>query len=279
MLVRAFIPVTTEVPLTMSMAALPPPPRLRPDTIALFLDVDGTLLEIEHEPDAVLVPEALCGVLESLHNATGGALALVSGRPLEQIDRLFEPLRLSAGGLHGLERRNLVTGGTRSEPKPPLFDHARERLAAFAAEREGVLLEDKGLTLAVHYRGAPDQRDAAGQAVRSLADESEGALIVLEGKMVFELKPPGADKGHAIEAFMEEAPFRDRRPVFVGDDVTDEAGFHVVNHAGGLSIRVGPAERPSAAAYALDDVRAVHAWLAALVGDDGSGAATGRAVA
>lgn len=264
----------------MTTAALPPPPRLRPDAVALFLDVDGTLLEIEDEPEAVSVPETLRRVLDAVHGASGGALALVSGRPLEQLDRLFAPLCLSAAGLHGLERRNLVAGTTRAEPKPALFEQARERLAAFAAARPGVLLEDKGLTLAIHYRGAPDQREAALQVVRDLADESAGALIVLEGKMVFELKPPGANKGHAIEAFLEEAPFAGRRPVFVGDDVTDEAGFQVVNAVGGVSIRVGATGgRESAAAYCLDDVAAMQAWLAGLLEDGGTRAGGGRAVA
>jgi trehalose 6-phosphate phosphatase len=264
----------------MTTAALPPPPHLRPAEIAVFLDVDGTLLEIEHEPDAVVVPKGLLSVLRALHEATGGALALVSGRPLEQLDHLFAPLRLNAAGLHGLERRNLIAGTTRAERKPALFDEARDELARFAGARPGVMLEDKGLTLALHYRGAPDQRDSAARAVHGLAEASAGALIVLAGKMVFELKPPGVDKGHAIEAFLEEPPFAGRRPVFAGDDVTDEAGFRVVNAAGGLSIRVGtPGERASAAVRCLDDVSTMHAWLAGLIGNGGTRLTRGRAVA
>jgi trehalose 6-phosphate phosphatase len=264
----------------MTTAALPPPPRLRPEEIALFLDIDGTLLEIEHEPDAVVVPGGLLRVLQDLHQATGGALALVSGRPLEQLDRLFAPLRLNAAGLHGLERRNLIAGTTRAERKPALFDEARDELTSFADARPGVLLEDKGLTLALHYRNAPDEGEAAHEVVHRLARASEGALIVLSGKMVFELKPPGVNKGHAIEEFLEEPPFAGRRPVFAGDDVTDEAGFQVVNAATGLSIRVGAAPgRPSAAARCLDDVAAMHAWLAGLIGNGGTKRAGGRAVA
>lgn len=264
----------------MTTAALPPPPHLRPEEIALFLDVDGTLLEIEHEPDAVVVPEELLRVLQALHEATGGALALVSGRPLDQLDRLFAPLRLNAAGLHGLERRNLIAGTTRAERKPALFDQARDELATFAGARPGVMLEDKGLTLALHYRGAPDQGKAASEVAHRVAEASAGALIVLAGKMVFELKPPGANKGHAIEAFLEEPPFARRRPVFAGDDVTDEAGFQVVNAADGLTIRVGAAgDRPSAATRCLGDVSAMHAWLAELIGNGGTTVSGGRAVA
>jgi trehalose 6-phosphate phosphatase len=264
----------------MTTAALPPPPHLRPEGVALFLDVDGTLLEIEHEPDAVVVPGGLLRVLEALHGKTGGALALVSGRPLEQLDRLFAPLRLNAAGLHGLERRNLMSGTTRAQRKPALFDEARDELLSFAAPRPGVLLEDKGLTLALHYRNAPDQREAAQEVVHRLARASEGALIVLPGKMVFELKPPGVNKGRAIEEFLEEPPFAARQPVFAGDDMTDEAGFEVVNGARGLSIRVGAAPgRPSAAACCLDDVAAMHAWLAGMIGDEGTKSSGGRALA
>ena len=245
----------------MPGAVLPPPPPLSVQDIALFLDVDGTLVEIESEPGAVHVPEPLCRILAELQVAADGALALVSGRSLHQLDRLFSPLRLSAAGLHGLERRNLRTETVRAKPDPELFDHARNRLGDFAAQHRGILLEDKGLTLALHYRNAPELREAAAEAVREVLEHGGGALVLLEGKMVFELKPPGADKGHAIAAFMGEPPFKGRQPVFAGDDVTDEAGFEMINKMGGLSIRIGADGRRTAATYGHEDVAAMQGWL------------------
>jgi trehalose 6-phosphate phosphatase len=245
--------------------SLPPPPRLRAPDIALFLDVDGTLLEIEREPGAVHVPERLCRILERLQSATGGALGLVSGRLLDQLDQLFAPLRLSAAGVHGLERRNLGVKIERAAPDPAAVERARRHLRAFADAHEGVLLEDKGLTLALHYRKAPGLADAAVTAAETAVAESEGALVLLRGKMVCELKPPGVDKGRAIAAFLDEPPFAGRRPVFAGDDVTDEAGFVTINQRGGVSIRIGDGG-PTAAAFGLPNVTAMHTWLLELLG-------------
>ena len=244
--------------------SLPSPPRLRAADIALFLDVDGTLLEIEREPGAVHVPERLCRILEDLQAATGGALALVSGRSLDQLDRLFSPLRLSAAGLHGLEHRNLGLKTVRAAPDPEVFERAHRRLAAFAEANEGVLLEDKGLTLALHYRNAPEVADAAIAVAEQAVAESAGSLVLLHGKMVCELKPPGIDKGRAIAAFLDEPPFVGRRPVFAGDDVTDEAGFTTINERGGVSIRIGDG-RPTAAMFGHDDVAAMQTWLLELL--------------
>jgi trehalose 6-phosphate phosphatase len=242
----------------------PRPPWLRAADIALFLDVDGTLLEIAPEPGAVHVPARLRRSLERLQSATGGALALVSGRALDQIDRLFAPLRLSAAGLHGLERRNLGFKIERATPDPTALECARRRLAAFAAANDGVLLENKGLTLALHYRKAAELADAAAAAAGAAVAESRGALVLLHGKMVCELKPPGVDKGRAIAAFLKEPPFAGRVPVFAGDDLTDEAGFVTINQHSGVSIRIGGP--PTAATYRLPSVRALHAWLLDLLG-------------
>jgi trehalose 6-phosphate phosphatase len=252
----------------MSALALPPPPGLRPATIALFLDVDGTLVEIEREPGAVHVPARMCRILADLQQATEGALALVSGRALQQLDQLFAPLHLSAAGLHGLERRNLTREVVRAKPDPALLQAARQELGAFADAQEGVMLEDKGLTLALHYRKAPEQQAAAEACARAVVAASAGGLTLLEGKMVFELKPPGCDKGWAIAAYMAEAPFAGRQPVFAGDDVTDEAGFAIVNRIGGVSIRIGADQRPTAATYGHEDVGAMQRWLAGLLAPD-----------
>jgi len=249
----------------MSAPALPPPPGLRAATIALFLDVDGTLVEIEREPGAVHVPARMCRILADLQGATNGALALVSGRSLQQLDRLFSPLELNAAGLHGLERRNLARGVVRAEPDPAVLGAARRRLGAFADAHQGVMLEDKGLTLALHYRKAPEQQAAATAVVQEAVAASAGGLMLLEGKMVLELKPPGCDKGQAIAAYMGEAPFAGRQPVFAGDDVTDEAGFAIVNQIGGISIRIGADQRPTAATYGHADVGAMESWLVGLL--------------
>jgi trehalose 6-phosphate phosphatase len=244
---------------------LPAPPRLQAPDIGLFLDVDGTLLEIAREPGAVHVPECLCRILEQLQSATGGALALVSGRSLDQLDRLFSPLRLSAAGVHGLERRNLGIKFERAEPDPAAFERARRRLSAFADAHAGVLLENKGLTLALHYRNAPAAAADAGRVAEAAVAESDGALALLQGKMVYEIKPPGVDKGRAIAAFLDEPPFAGRPPVFAGDDLTDEAGFATINQRGGVSIRIGEGG-PTAAAFGLPDVTAMHTWLLELLG-------------
>jgi trehalose 6-phosphate phosphatase len=247
---------------------LPAPPRLQAGAIALFLDVDGTLLEIEREPGAVHVPERLCRTLEELQLASDGALALVSGRTLEQLDRLFAPLRLSAAGLHGLERRNVLRHSVeRRMPDPAVLRRARARLAAFAATVDGVLLEDKGLTLALHYRMAPEAAARAVAVAEAAAADSAGALVLLRGKMVCELTPPDVDKGQAIAAFMTEPPFDGRCPVFAGDDITDEAGFVAINDLGGVSVRIGDG-RSTAAAYRLADVAAVQIWLRQLLPAD-----------
>ncbi len=249
----------------MPPAAPPPPPELHAHGIALFLDVDGTLVEIEREPGAVHVPERLCQILRDLLRATGGALALVSGRTLAELDRLFAPLRLSAAGLHGLERRNLRTEVVRARPDPAILEAARAQLAGFAERHPGVLLEDKGLTLALHYRNAPTQQGAATAAAEAAVAASQGGLVLLRGKMVLELKPPGCDKGQAIAAFMDEPPFAGRQPVFAGDDVTDEAGFDVVNAQGGVTIRIGADAAPTVARHAQPDVDAMHSWLQRLL--------------
>lgn len=240
-----------------------PPPGLDLSTAALFLDVDGTLVEIERHPDHVHVPDELCELLEKLEAASDGALALVSGRSIEQLDRLFSPLRPCAAGLHGLERRHADGEVTRASPDPRAYAAARAPLERLAAEDQRLLLEDKGLTLALHYRNAPDRAEWATEVARGVVAASGGAFVLLEGKMVLEIKPPGADKGRAIRAFMEEAPFAGRVPAFVGDDVTDEAGFETVRELGGVTVRIGDDGRPTAADYQLPDVSAAQAWLAA----------------
>jgi trehalose 6-phosphate phosphatase len=231
---------------------------------ALFLDVDGTLLELAPTPDATIVPAGLKELLASLQETAGGALALVSGRSLEQLDGLFAPLRLPAAGLHGLERRSAT--GARQDAVAPreIPQAARDHLLQAVSRQPGLLLEDKGATLALHYRLVPELQEIARQAMETVREYAGTAYTLLNGKMVIELKPTDASKCKAIAAFMREQPFAGRVPIFVGDDDTDGAGFEYVNGVGGVSIQIG--ETPwRGATYHLADVPAMHAWLASLL--------------
>jgi trehalose 6-phosphate phosphatase len=227
--------------------------------IALFLDVDGTLLPIAATPDAVAIDRATVDLLGRAQRATGGAVALITGRRIADVDRLFAPLALPVAGQHGFERRDAAGALHRHAQPLPELAAVRAPLAAFAADHPGVLIEDKALTLAAHYRLAPGAGPALGALVERLAAESGGVLAIQRGKMVFELRPAGKDKGTAIAEFLDELPFRGRTPVFVGDDLTDEYGFSVVNGRGGVSVKVG--DGPTEAAARLPDVDAVRAWL------------------
>lgn len=245
------------------MVDAPPLPR---SDFAFFLDVDGTLLELAATPDAVRPEPGLLATLDALRQASGGALALLSGRRIDDLDRIFWPLCLSAAGIHGLERRR--ADGSVDIMESDAIAELREPLAAFARQDPGLRLEDKGLALALHYRGAPHCEAATRAFARSLATRSSAALRLLEGKMVVEFHARDADKGRAIEAFMAEPPFRGRRPVFAGDDVTDEDGFRAVQRLGGIALRIGTLGA-SAAQWHLPSVAALHAWLqAAALGTD-----------
>jgi trehalose 6-phosphate phosphatase len=232
--------------------------------VALFLDVDGTLIDIAATPEAVSVPAALREQLQALALASGGALALVSGRSLASLDALFAPLRLPAAGLHGFEHRG-ASGECRRHgmPATAALEAARSAMAQLAAQHEGLLLEDKRFALALHYRGAPHLEDTVLAAMREVAARVSEELDLQRGKMVVELRPAGATKAKSVAAYLEEAPFAGRMPVFIGDDLTDEPAFELVNRRGGLSILVG-APRASAARARLADVAAVRAWLAEL---------------
>lgn len=231
-----------------------------PTRDALFLDVDGTLLEIANHPDAVRVPGDLRDVLARLARRFGGAVALVSGRSIANIDALFAPLRLPSAGIHGLERRG-ADAVLYSGHVGPLLSPLRAPLAEFVRAHPGLLLEDKGQSLALHFRNAPACGPTAEALLRALIGPGPSPLELKRGKMVLEVKPGSIDKGTAIAAFMGEPPFAGRRPVFIGDDVTDEDGFVVVNALGGLSIRVGSAEAESAALLRLADEAAVRSLL------------------
>ncbi len=234
---------------------------------ALFLDFDGTLVDIAPRPQDVAVPASLIATLQALYNAFGGAVALVSGRPIADIDRLVAPLKIPVAGQHGLEWR-IAPGGKilHRGGDPALLDDLRQRFAKLAADHPGIVVEDKTWSLSVHYRAEPE----TGPEIIALATDHmpEGEhLHLMHGKMVAEIKPAGIDKGKVVHSFLAEPPFAGRIPVFIGDDRTDEDGFAAVNAQGGISIRVGP--RPasvdtSRARWQCRDVDDLAAWLAAL---------------
>jgi trehalose 6-phosphate phosphatase len=240
------------------MHDLPKPPEGESGW-AWFLDLDGTLVPIAPTPLAVQVPEELPGILMRLSERVDGAVAMVSGRTLDAVRGLLAPFDPPVAGLHGIECRD--AGGTVHRLNvPDGIDAIRARLTALANEHQGLLLEDKGAALALHYRQAPQLEPVARHAVDDLLAAHPG-FTVLAGKMVFEVKPQGADKGSALRTFMAQAPFAGRRPVFVGDDVTDEYGFTAANEMGGLSVLVGPM-RDTAATYRLEDIEECWSWLA-----------------
>lgn len=237
-------------------------PGARPDW-AYFLDVDGTLVDLAEAPGAIRVDDSLLALVAALHRACGGAVALVSGRTVDDLDARLRGLAIPLAGQHGLERR--TAGGRRRihGGAPPAARELRRHLESLLARHPGLLLEDKGLTLAVHYRQAPQLASYVHRLMREAATRFGEGLCLQSGKRVVEIKPRGADKGRAIEAFMGEPPFRGRFPVFIGDDRTDEHGFAMVNRLGGLSIKVGPGR--TLARQRLPHVAAVRAWLAAAV--------------
>lgn len=229
---------------------------------AFFLDIDGTLFDIAATPDEVRTGRADTSLLSSLHTTAGGALALVSGRSLAGIDELV-PLKLPASGQHGVERRDAQGRVLRAPFPVEALQGAVDGIREFAAQHDGLVFENKGYCVALHYRLAPQLAGAAHRVVREAAARIGDQVEVMGGKMVAELKPAGRNKGMAIEEFMREAPFAGRQPVFLGDDVTDEQGFKVVNGLGGHTVKVG--EGPSAARWRLKGPSEVRAWLRAWI--------------
>jgi len=232
-----------------------------PDKPALFLDFDGTLVEIAPRPDAIVVPPTLPDLLEKLVRVTSGAVAVVSGRTNGDIEHYLE-LPLPAAGMHGLQRRFSRGAEVEAAPAPPELETLRARIRGSSLLGEGVELEDKGAGLAVHYRAAPGREEEVKRVLHEQVADLP-ILQLIEGKMVVEAKGRGFDKGEAVNLFMDSPTFRGRTPVFIGDDVTDEDGMRAAIDRGGFGIKVG--EGDSLARYRLPDVAAVHAWLASLL--------------
>lgn len=248
------------------MQALPP----IDDSVALFLDFDGTLAEIAPRPDAVRLAPGLVPLLDALHERLGGALAVVSGRPLADLDAFLAPLRLPAAAEHGAllrlragatPTRAAAGRGTAAELSPAL-DRVEHRARELAARHPGLLVERKTATVALHYRGAPELGERCVDTMRAALGES-ALLELLHGKCVVELRPSGTCKGAAIDALMRQPPFAGRLPLFAGDDVTDEAGFAKVRELGGISIKVGPGE--TIATHRCESPLALRDWLRGIV--------------
>jgi len=240
-----------------------PTPPLLDAACALFLDVDGTLIDFADDPEAVVLLPEVREAIGRISDRLSGAVALVSGRPLAQLDRLFAPLHLPAAGLHGHQVRGFGeqagAAAAEGDDTSQWLHGVHQQAMRFAHGHPGVLVEDKGRSLALHWRAAPH----AAQDVRAFAEQHVGGhpgYRLQPGDHVVEFVPEGSDKGRAVHQLMQQAPFRGRVPVFVGDDLTDEFGFNAANTLHGWSVLVGERE-PSAALFALPHVRDVHAWL------------------
>jgi trehalose 6-phosphate phosphatase len=244
----------------------------RLDECAVLLDIDGTLLDLAPTPREVWVPRGLAKTLNRLLEKTSGALALVSGRSLNDIDLIFAPEQFPAIGGHGAEMRLTTDNEAVAIHAPPMDKELKRRLAAIAKLSPGILLEDKGYSLALHYRLAPHAEKAIYEAVSLIrADLPNAPIEVMPGKCVCEIKHSGFNKASGVIELMSHAPFKGRRPFFIGDDVTDESVFAIMPDFGGLSFSVG--RRARGVAGYFDDPGEVRDWLARLVDD---GAAAGR---
>lgn len=237
--------------------------KLSIDEICLFVDADGTLLDIASRPEDARATSDTLRILDAVYHASGGALAIVSGRRIEDIDTLFAPLRLPASGIHGAQLRRdpqLPISDAGAPDIPPSVEKIVEEVVARHA---GVFVEHKGKALAVHWRAAQEREtllwDELGAAVKRMEPE----LVILRGHCVFEVKSPSSTKGEAVRDFMQTAPFAGRTPIFIGDDVTDIAGFAAVKAFGGHAVSVGRKLEGADAVFASP--AEVRAWLASLV--------------
>ncbi len=228
-----------------------------PAKAALFLDVDGTLLEFADKPHLVERPPRFLALLERLHGEI--PVAFISGRSIDDLDRILAPHRFPLAGIHGAERRNHAGERSLAESNPDALKDARAVIDAFHSKHDGLVLEDKAVGLALHFRLRPDLEDDVHALERRLDEMLPSGYGVMRGKMLIEVYTSSVDKGTAIREFMDEEPFAGATPVFIGDDVTDEAGFVVVNELGGISIKVNDGD--TVAQSRLPDVSAVIGWL------------------
>jgi trehalose 6-phosphate phosphatase len=269
----AEVPLQRDIPSPGNASSKPAAGELarRLDQCAILLDIDGTLLDLAPTPREVWVPPGLATTLNRLIEKTSGALALVSGRSLNDIDLIFAPELFPAVGGHGAEMRLTTDSEAVATHAPPMDKELKRRLAAIAKLSPGILLEDKGYSLALHYRLAPHAERAIYEAVSLIrADLPDAPIEVMPGKCVCEIKPSGFSKASGVIELMSHTPFKGRRPIFVGDDITDESVFAIMPDFGGLAFSVG--RRATGVADHFDEPREVREWLAGLV-DDAANAA------
>jgi len=239
----------------------------RLDEFAVLLDIDGTLLDLAPTPREVWVPPDLSKTLNRLLDKTSGAVALVSGRSLNDIDLIFAPEQFPAVGGHGAEMRLESDSEAVAIHAPPMDKELKRRLAAIAKLSPGILLEDKGYSLALHYRLAPHAEKAIYAAVSLIrADLPNAPIEVMPGKCVCEIKHSGFNKASGVIELMTHDPFKGRRPIFIGDDVTDESVFAIMPELRGLAFSVG--RRAKGVVSHFDEPRDVRQWLARLVDDN-----------
>jgi len=243
-----------------------------PDSLSLaetafFFDFDGTLVELASTPDGIFVPRSVPDILAALRRATNGAVAVVSGRGIDNIDSFLQMPDLPVAGMHGAERRDSNGDVQRigfNDERLLRMEHALEKVVN---ANPGMLLEIKGAALALHYRNAADREPVARAATEKLVAQYADAYVLQPGKMVYEIKPKDVDKGRAVRAYMAEPPFTGRKPVFIGDDLTDEKGFAVVNEFDGLSIKIGPGD--TVARARIESVELLLDWLQVIAGTAG----------
>jgi trehalose 6-phosphate phosphatase len=230
---------------------------------ALFLDVDGTILDLHEVPSKVQVPADLIGVLGAAACTLDGALAFVSGRAIGDLDRLFAPLKVPAAGQHGAEIRPAAGRPVRKAPQASVDREVARRIEALALARPAIEVENKGLTLAVHYRRVPEAAAHLESEIRRVLTELRSPLSLMPGNMVWEIKDTRYTKATAVETLMRRKPFRGRVPIFVGDDVADEDGFAAAERFGGLALPVGRVHSPRRRA-AFAEPKDVRDWLATI---------------
>ncbi len=242
------------------MSDLASPPPLNPESHALFVDFDGTLVDFAPTPDAIALRPGTVDRLGAISNRLDGALGIITGRRIVDVDSFLAPLQLPASGLHGLETRLAGAEITASPPSPQIAT-ARDRLSTEIRPDDRLRFEDKGGALVLHFREHPDEAERAGILARKAA-EGLADLSVVDGHAIAEIRMRGVDKAKALQRLLASPPFDGRLPVYVGDDTTDEDGFRAAAESGGFGIKVG--EGQTAAAFRLGDVFAVHQWLATI---------------
>lgn len=234
------------------------PELTQPDRLALFLDFDGTLVEIADRPDAVTLQAETRTALERLQGALGGALAIVTGRDIDLIDAMLDPFRCPVAGVHGLTRRDAIGRLHAKAATTDFIDETARQLTPLIEQQPGLILERKSTAIALHYRARPELEGVCLAAMETAVRAFDGVRL-LRGKCVIEARPAGGDKGTAVADFMAEPPFAGRQPVFAGDDATDEDAFRLLNARGGITLKIGPGE--TVAAYRATNTAAFLAWL------------------